>query len=503
MSSILIIDDDIEFCQTMESLVSRMELDCLSAHTLEQGIDILGRTDIDLVLLDVRLPDGNGLEALARVRDTRTPAPEIIIVTGLGDPDGAELAIQGGAWDYIVKPSPVKQTRLSLSRALKYRSEKQRHTAPQPVDLSQIIGNSPAMQNCFSLLASAAVSNAPVLINGETGTGKELFAQTIHNNSPRSQGEFVVVDCASLTETLLESTLFGHKKGSFSGAESHRTGLVTLADKGTLFLDEVGDMPLSTQKAFLRVLQEKRYRPLGHTREISSDFRLIAATHRDLDQLVAQGKFRQDLLFRLCSVRLSIPPLRQRKEDLKALARFQVTRLCREYKIPDKNFETGFFKALETHGWPGNIRELFNVLESAVVVSGEEKTLYTMHLPQEIRVIVARAALNPSEDRGQSEKMNKWKTPEAGPPQAPTGPPVPSGSKAPQPHGESPHPASGLATDPLEDLPTLKAFKREMEILYLTQILRRNRGDLPALLKATGLSRSHFYGLLKKHGLSL
>ncbi len=482
MSRILIIDDDENFCQTMESLISRMDMECLSAHTLEAGVRILSRSNIDLVLLDVRLPDGNGLEALSRIRETSPSSPEIIIVTGLGDPDGAELAIQGGAWDYIVKPSPVKQTRLSLTRALKYRSEKQRHHTPKPMDLARIIGRAPAMQNCFSLLASAAASNAPVLLNGETGTGKELFAKTIHDNSPRSKGEFIVVDCASLTETLLESTLFGHKKGAFSGADSHRTGLVTLAHRGTLFLDEVGDMPLSTQKAFLRVLQEKRYRPLGSTKEVSSDFRLIAATHRDLEAQVERGTFRQDLLFRICSVRLSIPPLCQRKEDLKALARFQVNRLCREYQIPNKGFDTGFFSVLEAHDWPGNVRELFNVLENAVVMSGGERTLYDMHLPREIRVIAARAALG-----------------QTGPP-----PPKPVEKNAETAVPPADPPSSPLADErPLEEMPTLKSFKQEMEVLYLERIIEKSRGDIGQVLKVTGLSRSHFYGLLKKHHLSM
>ena len=474
MSCILIIDDDIEFCQTMESLISRMDLSCLSAHTLEQGLALLAETDIDLVLLDVRLPDGNGLDALPRIRENSLSNPEIIMVTGLGDPDGAELAIQGGVWDYMVKPSPVKQTRLSLSRALKYRKEKQRQKAPQPLALTQIIGKAPAMQNCFSLLASAAASAAPVLLNGETGTGKELFAKTIHENSPRAQESFIVVDCASLTETLLESTLFGHKKGAFSGADTDRTGLVTLAHKGTLFLDEVGDMPLSTQKAFLRVLQEKKYRPLGRTKEVFSDFRLIAATHRNLEEMVQEGKFRQDLLFRICSVRLSIPPLRQRKEDIKALVRFYVERLCKEYQIPNKGFEKELFTALEAHDWPGNVRELFNVLENTVVVSGSEKKLYSMHLPQEIRVIAARAALGPSPSESGS---------------------APEGTTS----GDSPSPAS------LEnrELPPLKAFKTEMESAYLAELIRRTQGNLAEVLKTSGLSRSHFYGLLKKHGLSM
>ena len=458
MALILIIDDDNNFCDTMESLIQRMGHDCLKAHTLEQGIKVLEAREIDILLLDVRLPDGNGLLLLPEIKEKSISNPEIFIVTGLGDPDGAETAIRAGVWDYIVKPTSIKQTKLSLTRALKYREEKKSKKQTVTMNLDRIVGSSPVIKQCFEKLARSAMSNAPVLITGETGTGKELFAQTIHENSTRSSRGFVVVDCAAQTESLLESTLFGHKKGAFTGAANKSTGLVKLADRGTLFLDEVGEMPLSSQKAFLRVLQEKRFRPVGDTQEISSDFRLIAATNRDLDVMVKKGEFRQDLLYRLCATQLKIPPLRERGTDIKALAIFHIDRLCNDYQVPTKGIEQVFFDTLNAYNWPGNVRELFNILETAFVASGYEKKLYAMHLPRELRIQVAKASL-----------------------QKETSPPDEIDSS----------------------MPLFKEFKQFMEIKYLKKIIADTGGDVQKILTRSGLSKSHFYSLLKKYKIKI
>lgn len=478
MASILIIDDDKDFCETMQSLVERMEHECLAAYTLQDGIALLQKQAIDLLLLDVRLPDGNGIESLPAIKENSISAPEIFIITGIGDPDSAEIAIREGVWDYIVKPTKIQEIRLSLNRALKYREEKKKKQRTVNLKLDQIVGNSIQIRNCFESLAQAANSNAPVLISGDTGTGKELFAKTIHQNSNRHQNGFVVVDCASLTESLLESTLFGHKKGSFTGADMQKTGLITLANGGTLFLDEVAEMPLSTQKAFLRVLQEKQYRPLGETRELSSNFRLIAATNKDLHQMAESGEFRKDLLFRLCAIQIHLPPLRLRQGDIKPLALFHINRLCEEYNIPNKGFEQGFFETLEIYDWPGNIRELFHVLEIAFIASGTESTLYPMHLPKEIRIKVAKRQIGSGYDQ--------------------------------QPHsGESialeipPKPDQALFGLSASLFPSLKDFKNSMEIKYLHRVITEANGDLNEILKRSGLSKSHFYSLLKKYDIKL
>ncbi|BCS98092.1 Fis family transcriptional regulator [Desulfoluna limicola] len=482
MTTILIIDDDIEFCETMESLVRRMDHRCVTAHTLKEGTDYLEGHGVDVVFLDVRLPDGNGLTALPAIKKSSSE-PEVIILTGQGDPDGAELAIQGGVWDYLVKPTSIKQTRLSLSRALKYREEKRAET-PVALNLDNIIGSSPAMRKCFDLVAKAAVSNSQVLITGETGTGKELFARTIHENSPRAGNNFVIVDCASLTETLLESTLFGHKKGAFTGADADRTGLVKVADGGTLFLDEVGDMPLSIQRSFLRVLQEKRFRPVGQTQEVTSNFRLIAATNRNLEEMVETGEFRRDLLFRLWAIHLELPPLRKRKGDIKRLAMFFIDHLCEEYGVPNKGFDSDFFETLSAYSWPGNIRELFNVLEMAFITSGRTSTIYAMDLPSNIRIKVAKASL--SRDSAGANQ-----------------PQVEAGDTNPQVTRILAETAVEVKRHFTSNIPEIKEFKGIMEEQYLRELIRHTGGNAKKIMQISGLSKSHFYTLLKKKEISI
>lgn len=242
MAKILIIDDDPQVSETLQSLAVRLGHECFAALTLQEGLARIRQTDMDIVFLDVRLPDGNGLDALGWIRGLAAP-PDVIVLTGQGDPDGAELAIQGGVWDYLVKPSPIKQIKETLNRALAHRLEKQADIGVD-LDLTDVIGDSAAMRQCYERIAQASRSDSTVLVTGETGTGKELLARTIHRNSQRSALSFVAVDCASLTETLLESILFGHVRGAFTGADKDRSGLIKLAHQGTLFLDEIGELPL-------------------------------------------------------------------------------------------------------------------------------------------------------------------------------------------------------------------------------------------------------------------
>ena len=484
---ILVIDDDSEVRETMRSLLVRMLLECETAGTLGEGLAVLSQGGFDLVFLDVRLPDGNGLDALSDIKAS-PGSPEVIILTGQGDPDGAELAIQGGVWDYLVKPSPIKQTMLSVQRALKYRLQK-RAAEPVVLDITRLVGRSRQMQQVYDFIAQAARSHAGALITGETGTGKELTARIIHDNSPRAAKRFVVVDCASFTETLVESTLFGHRKGAFTGADKDRVGLVKLADGGTLFLDEVGEMPLSIQRSFLRVLQEKRFRPVGETREEQSDFRILAATNRNLEEEVRKGTFREDLLFRLKTMTIELPPLRCRPKDIRTLAQFHVRRLCELYDVPEKGFGSDFFDVLDVYSWPGNVRELFNVLERAFVAAGDERTLYAMHLPHEVRISVAKASLGGRRAPAPCEET----------PVETLAQPVPA-EEAPAPQAP--------AADPVDEAfarhtPTLKEFKSDMEARYLEQLIAMYAGDIKTILDVSGLSRSHFYALLKKNDIQL
>jgi two-component system, NtrC family, response regulator len=461
MARILIIDDDPQVCETLQSLNFRLGHECLAAHTLKDGLEQLGRMEFDLVFLDVRLPDGNGLQALGQIRNQTSP-PDVIVLTGQGDPEGAELAIQGGVWDYLVKPSPIKQIKETLNRALAYRREKKASGQTMTLDLKDVVGESSVMRRCYERIAQAGGSDSTVLLTGETGTGKELLARSIHRNSLRSSRAFVVVDCASLTESLLESILFGHTKGSFTGAARDRVGLVKIADQGTLFLDEIGELPLSAQKTFLRVLQERRFRPVGSNQELESDFRLISATNRDLAAMVKSGEFRQDLYYRINTIQLHLPALREREDDVLILARYHIDKLCRQRNIPIKEMDPDLEGMLRRYEWPGNVRELFNTIEQAFVHSGAEKTVYAQHLPQAVRIRVARTIL------GQGKG-------EAGPDEA--------------------------QMEVEEALPTLKDFKTSKEREYLLRLVGSHGKDIQKMLSVSGLSRSHLYAMLKKHDI--
>lgn len=479
MPQILIIDDDIEACETMVSLVTRLAYDSDMAHTLKDGLRLAQNTNYDVVFLDVYLPDGNGLDILPSLIAQNDP-PEVIILTGKGNPDGAELAIQGGVWDYLLKPTSIRDITLTLNRALKYRKEKKGHVSQEAPIMTGVIGNCPEIKASINLTAKAAGSDSNVLITGETGTGKELFAGIIHKNSCRASGNFVVVDCTSLTESLVESTLFGHMKGSFTGAQLDRQGLIKAADGGTLFLDEVGEMPLSIQKVFLRVLQERQFRPVGAIKEQTSNFRLIAATNRDLDEMVENGQFRNDLLFRIKTMRIHLPPLRQRTGDIQELATVKVGQLCKEFGLQFKKFGDDFIPTLTEYSWPGNVRELFNILERSVIDAGGENTLYAMHLPRSLRIQVAKAQISRLTGSEVIEEMNDTMNPLV----------ETIGHKIFEDIFDSP-------------LLPLKEFKNTAEKTYLGELIRQCDGNIQKIMHVSGLSRSHFYSLLKKYHLSL
>ncbi len=320
MAKVLIIDDEKDLCEILSDIITNLGHQADVAYSLSEGRKKSRRKLYDVVFLDVRLPDGNGLDAMPDIKKMATQ-PEIIIMTGYADPDGAEIAIKNGAWDYLQKPISPKQIILPLQRVLQYRDELRKSLKQmESLNLNGIIGSSPKMKKCFELLAQAANNTANLLITGETGTGKELFARAVHINSARSKKPFVVVDCASLPKTIVESVLFGNVKGAYTGADKDRDGLIKTAHKGILFLDEIGELPLPSQKAFLRVIQEHRFTPVGSNKEIPSDFRLVAATNRNLVEMAQKGAFREDLLFRLRSITIEIPPLKAHPEDIKDLA---------------------------------------------------------------------------------------------------------------------------------------------------------------------------------------
>ena len=456
MGKILIIDDNQFNSEVLCDMVGSLGHEVASVYTAEEGLRKAQSDYFDVVFLDVQLPDGNGLMLLPSIHATAS-APEVIIITGFGSADGAELAIRNGAWDFIEKPLERNKIELPLLRALQYREAKNQKARPRLLKREGIVGSSPEMERCMELIAQAAASDASVLITGETGTGKELFAQAIHNNSPRKNMPFVVVDCASLPQTLIESLLFGHEKGAFTGADKIQEGLIKQADRGTLFLDELGELPLTAQKTFLRVLQEHRFRPLGSKKEITSEFRVIAATNQDLSKLVQENKFREDLLFRLRTITIQLPPLRKRLGDIKELIFFYVNKICTRHGIEIKGFSPEFFEALCVYDWPGNVRELANALESSIASAIHESILYPKHLPTHIRVHLIRGAVDKKEK----------------------------------------------STASFEKLSSLKERRESVlareEQKYLQELITATGGNMQEACRISGLHRARLYQLIKKH----
>lgn len=467
MANILIIDDDKMICEALAGLIRPMGHDVGWALTLKEGINKASSKMFDVVFLDVRLPDGSGLDALTQFREAPSK-PEVIIITGEGDPDGAELSIKSGAWDYIEKPLSVQAITLPVIRALQYREEKKVKRPPLVLKRDDIVGNSPQMKVCFDLLAEAANSNASVLITGETGTGKELFARAIHNNSPRAHKNFVVVDCAALPDTLVESMLFGHEKGAFTGADKAHVGLIKQADGGTLFLDEAGELLMPIQKAFLRVLQERCFRPIGGKREVESNFRVVAATNRNLDDMVQLGQFRNDLLFRLRALIIELPPLRKRREDISELALHYITKYSRRYGTGTKGISPEFSEALAAYDWPGNVRELFNTLERVLASAHHNPTLFPKHLPISVRVHAARVSVS-QKDLSRSSSNE-----------------------------DVDHPPQVLAK--LHDFRQSAIVEAEKE--YLRNLMSLTQGNIKESCQVSGLSRPRLYALMKKHQIS-
>ncbi|WP_163339426.1 sigma-54 dependent transcriptional regulator [Desulfopila sp. IMCC35008] len=462
MALILIIDDDEMLCGMVCKKLRHLEHDVEVAHTLEQGFRKTGERAFDLVLLDVRLPDGSGIEALPRLKHIDSK-PEIIIITGEGDPDGAELAIETGAWDYILKPLSVRELSLQVTRALEYRKEKLAEKPVMILKRNAIIGSDPKLLACLKKVAKYTGTDISVLITGETGTGKELFARAVHENSRRATFPFVVLDCAAFPEQLVESILFGHEKGAFTGADQSRDGLILQADKGTLFMDEVGELPLSMQKTFLRVLQEKNFRPVGGKQELHSNFRLITATNRDLEQMVNEGKFRQDLLYRLKASTIKLPTLHERASDIETLVLHYVGLFCKSYNLLIKGVSAEFMDLLKMYHWPGNVRELANVIDLSIANSHMYDVLLPIHLPTDVRISTKLYSMTNNGTPGRKDFSDE--------------------------HLKN------------SELPSLSMSLEETEKRYMRSLVHYTEGNIQEACRISGLSRSSLYARLKKYNI--
>jgi DNA-binding NtrC family response regulator len=370
---VLVVDDDASIRETFEGHLRDTGYEVATAASAEQALMRISELDPGLVITDVRMPGMDGIELLRRLRAAR-PDISAIVITAHEEMRSAVAAMKAGAYDYLVKPLDLDQIDLVLERCFQERSLRRRaqhlsEEASEPYALDRMVGRDPRMIEIYKRIGAVADTRIPVLIRGETGTGKEVIARALHFSSEAAAEPFVAVNCTALPETLLESELFGHIRGSFTGATTDRKGRFEIAGAGAIFLDEIGDTSPAFQAKLLRVLQEREFHPLGSERPRRTDARVIAATHRDLERMVREGRFREDLYFRLRVVEIVVPPLRDREGDIAALSRHFVARIAQELHRPAPLIPPGVLHALERYAWPGNVRELENALSRAVVLA--------------------------------------------------------------------------------------------------------------------------------------
>jgi DNA-binding NtrC family response regulator len=398
MATVLILDDEPVIREVLGSVLAKAGHATREAATAAEGLARLEKESIDLLLLDLMLPDRPGLEVLVDVRG-RHPEIPVVVVTAYSSVESAITAMREGAFHYIPKPFRNEEVVHVVKQAL----EKRRLVAEnralraklEPGGFRELVGRSASMERVFETVRQAAAARSTILVTGESGTGKELVAKALHRLSPRASGPFVTVHSGALPPDLLESNLFGHVRGSFTGAVADKKGLFKAADGGTIFFDEIGTVPIDTQAKLLRVLQEREFTPVGAVEPIRSDVRVIAATNADLTKAVAEGRFREDLFYRLCVITVNLPPLRERKDDVPLLVETLLARAAAENGRPVPSVTPAAMKALLDHDWPGNVRELENVLERALVLG--HGVIDLDQLPDAVRRSVPRAAAFPAE----------------------------------------------------------------------------------------------------------
>ncbi|MFH1130180.1 MAG: sigma-54 dependent transcriptional regulator [Pseudomonadota bacterium] len=452
--SVIVVDDDASVLRSWREIVSDERYRVALIEDPREALSHLESRDVDVAVVDIRMPEMDGMELLSRIK-TKYPEVEVVMMTGFGGVQDAVEAIKRGAHDFLSKPfESMEATELTVRRAAEMRRLEQRvrQLEREMLDSKSVrplVGQSPGINHVIELIRNVASSPATVLIHGENGTGKELVARAIHDNSPRARNPLVTLNCSALADTLLESELFGHMKGAFTGATTSHHGLFVAADGGTLFLDEIGDMPLRTQPKLLRAIQEGEVRPVGANKPINVDVRVIAATNMDLEQMSKAGAFRQDLYYRLNVVRIEIPPLRERKEDIPLLAHHF---LLKHQIAVGKEFDGidgRVLNRLSRFSWPGNVRELENAIERAVVM-GRGDVIGIEDLPPEIMGI-----------------------------------------------------DGGAVDEDLTELPFSEAKTiavQRFERVYLAKLMQLHR-TVSAAAKAAGVDRSNFRRLLRRHEL--
>ena len=445
---ILVVDDDASIRETFEHHLTRTGHQVATAASAEEALDRMAELDPALVITDVRMSGMDGLELLRRLRDA-APDIDVLVITAHEDMRSAMEAMKAGAYDYLVKPLDLDQIdllieRCFLDRRLRRRAQQLSAEAAEPYALNQLVGRDPRMIEIYKLIGTLASNRAPVLIRGETGTGKEIIARAIHFNSADAQEPFIAVNCTALTETLLESELFGHVRGAFTGAVADHKGRFELAGAGTIFLDEIGDVSPSFQAKLLRVLEDREFYPVGGERTRRTEARVIAATNRPIEERIETGHFREDLYFRLKVVEIWVPPLRERRDDIPLLAEHLLSRIAKDLHKEVRLIADDALRALSAYDWPGNVRELENALTRAAVIA-RGPAITTEHL-----------SLGPATDaRGSS------------------------------------------AAKEVSDDETLDALERA----HVDRVLRRTGGNKRRAARILGISRPRLDRLIVKHGL--
>ena len=457
---ILIADDEEIVIQSCLRILSDEDYDIDTVPNGIEAVEKINKVDYDMLILDIMMPKMTGMEVLQRVKETH-PDMDVIMITGLNEIDTAVKAMKLGAFDYLPKPFDPEELELVVNRAFERRKLLQENVhlkkeVSARYSFENIIGSSPPMQNVYRLVARCAPTNSTVMLRGESGTGKELIARAIHFNSLRKDHPFITVDCASLSENLLESELFGHVKGSFTGAVSNKKGLLEAADGGTLFLDEIGNISMSTQAKLLRFIEEREFKAVGDTRTKSVNIRLITATNKDLEGMVGEETFRDDLYYRINIFPIEIPPLRDRRDDIPALAFHFLNLFGKQMDRKVKEFSAGAMNLLMNHDWPGNVRELENVVHRAVILASDD-IIRQGHLVNILEM---------------------------------------------QPLADMDVPRTS------EELKTVKKITRQksvenVEKLFVLGALKRNNWNVTAAAEETGMQRPNFQALMKKYEIRI